>query len=68
MSKELTFNDVYKRGFDNQDFEFCSNKKCPLRRQCLRSARPPFSSEYWSTGGKYDKGTNQCGLFIKIEE
>lgn len=67
MSMKLAFSDVDKRGYNSSDFEFCSNKKCPLRKRCLRSARPPFSSEYWSTGGNYDNSTNRCKRFIKIE-
>lgn len=54
----------------NSDFEYCivrSKKECPLREGCLRATEPPFSTPYWSVGGRYDKATKRCGRFIPKE-
>lgn len=55
----------------NEDFEYCivrSKKKCPLREKCLRAITPPFSTPYWTTGGRYNKDTKQCSMFIPKED
>lgn len=54
----------------NTDFEYCiitSKKKCPLCEKCLRAITPPFSTPYWTTGGRYNKETKQCSIFILKE-
>lgn len=51
---------------DEEDFEFCSRTKCPLRQTCLRKLEPPFNSEYWSTGGNYNGKT--CNKYINKNE
>lgn len=48
------------------EFKFCVKKKCPLRKTCFRKVKPPFNSEYYVTGGKYDKTTKSCALYINI--
>ncbi|HAB41835.1 MAG TPA: hypothetical protein DCE24_08260 [Porphyromonadaceae bacterium] len=60
-----------KRRRMNTDFEYCtvrSKKKCPLREKCLRAVTPPFSTPYWATGGRYNKETKQCSMFIPKED
>lgn len=53
---------------DIDSFEFCTRRKCPLRKKCLRKVQPPNASPYWVRGGNYDKQTNSCKLFIDKEQ
>lgn len=59
-----------KGGGMSEDFEYCivrSKKKCPLREKCLRAVTPPFSTPYYTIGGRYNKETKQCNMFIPKE-
>lgn len=57
----------YNYNIDLNEFKFCVMRKCPLHRTCLRKVNPPFNSEYYTTGGKYNKVTNSCTMYIKKE-
>ena len=49
---------------DLGNFQFCVKKKCPLRKSCLRKVETPFNSEYYTTGGNYNRETNSCSKYI----
>ncbi len=53
---------------DIDNFEFCVRKKCPLRKSCLRKVTHPFNAEYYTTGGKFDRTTNSCSMYINREK
>lgn len=52
---------------DLDEFKFCIRKKCPLHKTCLRKVETPFNSEYYTTGGKYNKATDSCIMYINKE-